>query len=91
VHSTTQRIFTEWFYSFFKAHQIPAISITTKATSPFKTAPINPRSLLSDTGALRLWWFSMPVVNLLVTISYLSWVDGRLSVGKPFKFGKSLS
>ena len=44
----------EWFHSFFNSHHIHATSITTKATSPFKTAPINPRSVLSDTGALRL-------------------------------------
>ncbi|AWH86378.1 hypothetical protein HYN59_15235 [Flavobacterium album] len=30
----------------------------------------------------------MPVINLLAIISYLSWVLGELSVGKPFKFGR---
>ena len=55
-----------------KAHHIPAVSITTKATSPFNTAPSNLKSLFSDTGVLRLWWLCMHVINLLATISYFS-------------------
>lgn len=64
------------FYNRFQSQCKPAPTITSKATIICNTAPTSPKSLAIDVDAFRFWWFSIPVINLLATISYLSWVDG---------------
>jgi hypothetical protein len=63
------------FYYRFQIQCITAPTITSNETIIRNTAPTSPELLLRDTGAFRLWWLDMPVINLLATISPDSYRD----------------